>query len=259
MKKHERGITIIALIITIIIIIILSGITISYITGENGILEKARNARDKALLAQNDENIAITETDNRMNQYIDGNREGISTRSNLIPNASLNISQITNVGFKCSLNVETANINNILDYHIYVINTKDTTKNKSYAKNTNEVTLNDLESSTTYQVYAIICDINGEFRKTDKVEVTTYDQPVLTINNVYAMETMGAVTNSIQTISGYLFDGNINNGGAYNGVLFNLSSYIEITITKNIKINAYGHTYSDSRWICWKEYNFSKI
>ena len=44
--KTEKGITILVLIITIIILLILAGITISSITGENGIINNAGNAKE---------------------------------------------------------------------------------------------------------------------------------------------------------------------------------------------------------------------
>ena len=43
--KNERGITLVALVITIIVLLILSGISISIIVGDNGILAKATNAK----------------------------------------------------------------------------------------------------------------------------------------------------------------------------------------------------------------------
>lgn len=50
MKKYKKdsslGITLIALIITIIVLLILAGITIAILTGENGILTKANNAKE---------------------------------------------------------------------------------------------------------------------------------------------------------------------------------------------------------------------
>ena len=45
MRKTQKGITLIALVITIIILLILAGITIGMLTGENGILTKADNAQ----------------------------------------------------------------------------------------------------------------------------------------------------------------------------------------------------------------------
>ena len=41
--KKEEGITLIALVITIIILLILAGVAIATLTGENGILRKGNN------------------------------------------------------------------------------------------------------------------------------------------------------------------------------------------------------------------------
>lgn len=46
MKKNEKGITLIALVVTIIVLLILAGVSISMITGENGIVNQASNAKD---------------------------------------------------------------------------------------------------------------------------------------------------------------------------------------------------------------------
>ena len=43
--KGSKGITLIALVITVIVILILVGITISAISGENGIIQKAEQAK----------------------------------------------------------------------------------------------------------------------------------------------------------------------------------------------------------------------
>ncbi len=47
MKKRNKGITLIALVITIIVLLILAGITITTLTGDNGILSKANNASEE--------------------------------------------------------------------------------------------------------------------------------------------------------------------------------------------------------------------
>ena len=44
-KKDSKGITLIALVITIIVLLILAGITIAFLTGENSIFKKATNAK----------------------------------------------------------------------------------------------------------------------------------------------------------------------------------------------------------------------
>ena len=41
----ERGITLVALVVTVVVLLILSGITIAVLTGPNGIITKARQAK----------------------------------------------------------------------------------------------------------------------------------------------------------------------------------------------------------------------
>ena len=45
--KNNRGITLIALVITIIVLLILAGVSIAMLTGENGILTQVQNAKNK--------------------------------------------------------------------------------------------------------------------------------------------------------------------------------------------------------------------
>ena len=44
-KLRNKGITLIALVITIIVLLILAGVSIAMLTGENGILTQAQNAK----------------------------------------------------------------------------------------------------------------------------------------------------------------------------------------------------------------------
>ena len=46
--KQKKGITLIALVITIVVLLILAGVTIAMLTGENGILGKATTAKAKS-------------------------------------------------------------------------------------------------------------------------------------------------------------------------------------------------------------------
>jgi Tfp pilus assembly protein PilE len=52
MKKNS-GITLIALVITIIVLLILAGISIQMLTGENGILNRASDAAIQTEIARN--------------------------------------------------------------------------------------------------------------------------------------------------------------------------------------------------------------
>ena len=58
-SKNEIGITLIALVITIIVLLILAGISIATLTGENGILIQAQNAKEQTEIANEKEIIEI--------------------------------------------------------------------------------------------------------------------------------------------------------------------------------------------------------
>ena len=45
--KGEKGITIIALVVTIVILLILAGISIATLTGDNGLIKNARRRKRK--------------------------------------------------------------------------------------------------------------------------------------------------------------------------------------------------------------------
>ena len=57
--KNKNGITLIALVITIIVLLILAGISISMLTGNNGVLQKATDAKTKSDEAQIRERIQL--------------------------------------------------------------------------------------------------------------------------------------------------------------------------------------------------------
>ncbi len=57
--KNQKGITLIALVITIIVLLILAGVSIAMLTGQNGILTKASGASDKSAVAEVDEAIRL--------------------------------------------------------------------------------------------------------------------------------------------------------------------------------------------------------
>ncbi len=62
-RKKQEGITLIALVITIIVLLILAGVAIAMLSGENGILKKAAEAKTKTDEAQIQEEITLTDMD----------------------------------------------------------------------------------------------------------------------------------------------------------------------------------------------------
>ena len=66
MNRRNHGITLIALVITIIVLLILAGVTIASITGENGILSKATQASQKTTQEKEREEIKMAVTSDKM-------------------------------------------------------------------------------------------------------------------------------------------------------------------------------------------------
>ena len=61
--KQEKAITLIALVVTIIVLLILAGISISMLTGQNGILNRASKAKESTGVAQTEELVKLSITD----------------------------------------------------------------------------------------------------------------------------------------------------------------------------------------------------
>ena len=72
-----NGITLIALVITIIVLLILAGVTIAILTGDNGILNKATEASEKTKIAEEEEKVKLSATGALAKE----NGEGISQDS----------------------------------------------------------------------------------------------------------------------------------------------------------------------------------
>lgn len=84
--KKQRGITLIALIITIIVLLILAGISISLVMGENGILKKATQAGERTIESQIKEEIELAITDIQMGEIEKGNQLTLEILVKQLPN-----------------------------------------------------------------------------------------------------------------------------------------------------------------------------
>ena len=70
LKKSIKGITIISLVITIIVLLILSGVAINLSLGQEGIFKKVKNATEKYANASNNEIKEINNFSNTIENYI---------------------------------------------------------------------------------------------------------------------------------------------------------------------------------------------
>ena len=68
-KRNSKGITLIALVITIIVLLILAGVTIAALSGDNGILTRAKEAKEKTQQSQKEEEKTLSNMENNLGIY----------------------------------------------------------------------------------------------------------------------------------------------------------------------------------------------
>ena len=153
--KSKKGITLIALVITIIILIILAGISISMLVGTDGIITKTRQAK------QNMENATIEEQERLNALYAD---LGTGT----IVNSDVSLIEQTNI----TENAATAD-KILKDYKAYVNGELLTGTMNNYSSNPEKITL------TAEQKGETTIDIADGYHTEIKVDATAvYDAGV---------------------------------------------------------------------------------
>ena len=70
LKKDVQGITLIALVVTIIVLLILAGIALNLTIGQNGILSRAQTAANTWRNAETNEQLAMGELEGWMDGYM---------------------------------------------------------------------------------------------------------------------------------------------------------------------------------------------
>ena len=84
LEKKNRGITLIALIVTIIVLLILAGVSINMLTGQNGILKRATEAKNTTEVASEKEGIQMAVTTSQMASanYTSIKKDGLQSELN---------------------------------------------------------------------------------------------------------------------------------------------------------------------------------
>ena len=70
MLKSNKGITLVALVITIIVLLILAGVVISMTLGNEGLITKSQNAVDKYSAAAGNEQNVLNDVENTFDKLI---------------------------------------------------------------------------------------------------------------------------------------------------------------------------------------------
>ena len=72
MKKEEKGITLVALVVTIVVLLILAGISLNLVIGNEGILTRSKDAADKYGKQTENEQQGLNDVDDWMDEQFGG-------------------------------------------------------------------------------------------------------------------------------------------------------------------------------------------
>ena len=102
--KGKKGITLIALIITIIVLLILAGVIIATLTGDNGLLTKAGEAKNKNAYSKTKEQVLIVMNEYKIDYQI-GNIKDDASIINWLENQKNKIKSIDDFSFDNELKI----------------------------------------------------------------------------------------------------------------------------------------------------------
>ena len=84
MKNKEKGITLIALVVTIVVLLILAGVSISMLIGENGIITQAQKAKLETRGGEVEERIILWKNEVQFKKYSNNDAIEVKTESEIL-------------------------------------------------------------------------------------------------------------------------------------------------------------------------------
>ena len=215
--KKNHGITLIALVVTIIVLLILAGISITMLTGQNGILNRAKESKEQTSMSQKKEKLALSNMEELIDENV--NETNVEKVNDIAPGKleqeTENVLVINSIEDLVFFAYDVRNGNNYEGKTVKLGNSLDFNSNKSYVD----------PFRTDYENYGY----NDEL----KTLLTSGEgfQPIGTLKYTEAE------VNHINTFAG-TFDGNSN-------VIFNLNVNREITYTgenyEEYKLGLFGY------------------
>lgn len=249
-KDGMIGITLVALVVTIVVLLILSGISIS-ILRQTGLFRKANQAEQKSKIVQELENLTLADYENKIdNVNISSTRETI--KSQYINSINIDVMADMNK-IKIEINTDLKDETKFLCYHYFVKNVDTDEIVEANVSKNSIINVEGLEKNTKYDVLVSVYDIEDNYMKSNVQHITTLDKSPIEITDIakiYHYNTHGnSMTIKPEGLYEMLFNGNKDEGGEWKGILLN-SGYpdtsIKFTVKAKIKLYAYGHYYSDS-------------
>ena len=224
--SKTSGITLIALVVTIVVLLILAGITISLVFGSNGVIKKAQEANENTKIAQVREQLELAKGP----EYIEGNgkynpdsyferieTEGIigNKDTDVIDNGDGTYEVTTTSGyiFKITLVPSKDNVEDIQIEHIGKVDGP-RIRNLTVSKTTNSITVEVETANAEGATYTYYYKKDGEvdWKKAVEIKEKTYTFSGLESNVIYNIKVRvekdgKAVEKEVSTITGELPEG----------------------------------------------------
>ena len=191
---NQNGITLIALIVTIVILIILAGLSINLVLGENGIIAKAKEQQEKQDIARILENLELEKDavgiDNEntitLEKYIDFiKQKGIIINENILENNEKSALIVVEGKYVYSLEEENGNVK--IEYNGKVNNLPPVIKVKNITNTTNKINI-EVETRRNEEgkiEYYIKEENESEYQLKKTTQETTYSYENLEQNKKY--------------------------------------------------------------------------
>ena len=183
--KNTKGITLVALVITIIILLILAGVAITALTN-NGLFENTKQAKNVTEDAYREENEILISYENKIDEITSARDIEQSVTSNLISKVEFEITEVTMNSISIKINLlESEEM--YAGVYFAVLDGKVVTGGKS-----KEIEISNLEKSKSYKIQAGVLDVDARVKISDAVNKNTesgkfiYDK-----GNQYIKETGG--------------------------------------------------------------------
>lgn len=226
--NNKRGITLVALVITIVILLILAGISIIGLT-KTGVLKNAELAKEEY-----QKSVKKEENDlNKINEYIKGNRENNAKESELIQEVTFEVVETKGVSIKVQINVKETNENDARGYFVYINDEVVAVKDENIIK------IEKLNIATEYKIKCGVIDKNGNIKESSENKVQTLEKEVLydgvdsSIFEPFRVDSASSYEAYGQKNGYYMINALNSNGRA--GI--NINNKIDLTNVKKIIVN----------------------
>lgn len=226
--NNKRGITLVALVITIVILLILAGISIIGLT-KTGLLKNAELAKEEYQKSVKKEQNDL----NKINEYIKGNRENNAKESELIQEVTFEVIETKGISIKVQINVKETNENDARGYFVYI------NDEVVAVKDENTIKIEKLNISTEYKIKCGVIDKNGNIKESSENKVQTLEKEVLydgvdsSIFEPFRVDSASSYEAYGQKNGYYMINALDSNGRA--GI--NINNKIDLTNVKKIIVN----------------------